>query len=319
MVDLFPLDWISQAEERIAPHICVTPLTRDADRGIYLKWENRQVTGSFKARGAFNKVLSLEAWEQQSGIVAASAGNHGQGVALAGKLVGVPVTVFTSQNASPLKIDKMRALGAIVHLVPGGYEQAETEGIRYAAENNKIWVSPYNDAQVIAGQGTIGLEIARQMELTPEMTVLVPVSGGGLLAGIAAALTNNPQPPRIIGVQAETSAFMHALFIQNNQENVADLPTLADGLSGPVENGSITIPLIKSMVDEILLVNEEDISRAMAFAFHVYGEIIEGAAAVGLAAVLKGTIKPPAVVIVSGGNVQPEIHSQICERYKDLK
>jgi threonine dehydratase len=319
MVDLFPLEWISQAEERIAPHIRVTPLTHDADRGIYLKWENRQITGSFKARGAFNKVLSLEAWEQQSGIVAASAGNHGQGVALAGKLVGAPVTVFSSQNASPVKIDKMRALGADVHLVPGGYEQAETEGIRYAAENNKIWVSPYNDAQVIAGQGTIGLEITCQMELTPEMTVLVPVSGGGLLAGVAAALTNITQPPRIVGVQAEASAFMHALFIRNNQENVADLPTLADGLSGPVENGSITIPLIKSMVYEILLVNEEDISRAIAYAFHVYGETIEGAAAVGLAAVMNGAIKTPAVVIVSGGNVQPEIHSRICELYKDLK
>jgi threonine dehydratase len=156
MVDLFPIEWISQAEERIAPHIRVTPLTYDADRGIYFKWENQQLTGSFKARGAFNKVLSLEAWEQQSGIVAASAGNHGQGVALAGKLVGAPVTVFASQNASPLKIDKMRALGADVHLVPGGYKQAETEGIRYAAENNKIWVSPYNDAQASNGLDTRG-------------------------------------------------------------------------------------------------------------------------------------------------------------------
>jgi threonine dehydratase len=157
------------------------------------------------------------------------------------------------------------------------------------------------------------------MDLTPEVTVLVPVSGGGLLAGIAAALTINPQPPRIIGVQAEASAFMYALFNRNNQENVTDLTTLADGLSGPVENGSITIPLIKSMVDEILLVNEEDISRSVAFAYYVYGEIIEGAAAVGLAAVSKGAIKTPAVVIISGGNVQPEIHSRICERYKDLK
>ncbi len=318
MADIFPLEWISRAEERISPHVHVTPLTHDTDRDIYLKWENHQVTGSFKARGAFNKILSLETWEQQSGIVAASAGNHGQGVALAGKLVGAPVTVFTSQNASPLKIDKMRALGADVRLVPGGYEQAEAEGIRYAAENHKTWVSPYNDAQVIAGQGTIGLEIARQMELMSEMTVLVPVSGGGLLAGIAAALAGSPQPPRMVGVQAGASAFMHALFTRNNQDNVPDLPTLADGLSGPVEKGSVTIPLIKSLVDDILLVNEEEISRALAFAYHVYGETIEGSAAVGLAAVLTGSIKPPAIVVVSGGNIQPEIHVQVCARYKEM-
>jgi threonine dehydratase len=318
MADIFPLEWITRAEERISPHVRVTPLTHDTDRGMSLKWENHQVTGSFKARGAFNKILSLETWEQQLGIVAASAGNHGQGMALAGKLVGAPVTVFASENASPLKIDKMCALGADVRLVPGGYEQAEAAGIRFATENNKTWVSPYNDAQVIAGQGTIGLEIARQMELQPAMTVLVPVSGGGLLAGIAAALAGSPQPPKIVGVQAEASAFMHALFIRNDQENVADLPTLADGLSGPVENGSITIPLIKSMVDEILLVNEEDISRAMAFAYHVYDETIEGAAAVGLAAVMTGAIKPPVVVVVSGGNIQPEIHARVCERYKEM-
>jgi len=318
MTDIFPLEWIARAEARIAPHIRVTPLTHDRDRGVYIKWENRQVTGSFKARGAFNKILSLEAWEQRLGIVAASAGNHGQGVALAGKLVGAPVTVFASQNASPFKIDRMRALGAEVRLVPGGYEQAEARGLRYAAENNKTWVSPYNDSQVIAGQGTIGLEIARQMALTPEMTVLVPVSGGGLLAGIAAAIAGNAQPPKVVGVQAQASAFMHALFTRDSQENVPDLPTLADGLAGPVEQGSITIPLIKSMVEDIILVSEEDISRGVAIACHVYGETVEGAAAVGLAAMLTGKIKPPAVVVVSGGNILPEIHARVCADYKEI-
>lgn len=318
MTEIFPIEWIISAEKRIAPYIHVTPLTYDADLGIYLKWENHQATGSFKARGAFNKILSLEKWEQQSGIVAASAGNHGQGVALAGKQVDAPVTVFTSQNASPYKIEKMRDLGADVRLVSGGYDQAEAEGIQFAAENNKTWVSPYNDAQVIAGQGTIGLEIARQMELKPEMTVLVPVSGGGLLAGIAAVLTGNSQPPKIVGIQAEASAFMHGLYNRNNQKDVPDLPTLADGLSGPVEESSITIPLIKSMVNDILLVDENDISRAIAFAFHAYGEIIEGAAAVGLAAVLKKAVTPPAVIVVSGGNIHPETHSRLCEKFKEM-
>jgi len=316
---IFPFEWITLAEQRISPHVRVTPLTQDKDRGIFLKWENQQVTGSFKARGAFNKILSLEPWEQQQGIVAASAGNHGQGVALAGRHVGAPVTVFTSQNASPLKIEKMRTLGADVRLVTGGYDQAEADGIHYAAENHRTWVSPYNDSQVIAGQGTIGLEITRQMELSPSMKVLVPVSGGGLLAGIAAAFSAFPDRPRIIGVQAEASAFMHALYKRGNQENVPDLPTLADGLSGSVEKDSITIPLINDLVDDILLVSEEEIARAVAFAHYVYGETIEASAAVGLAATLPGKVSPPVLIIFSGGNILPELHSRICDQFKDMK
>lgn len=315
---VFPIEWITQAEVRISPHVHVTPLTHDKDRGIFLKWENHQVTGSFKARGAFNKILSLERWEQQQGIVAASAGNHGQGVALAGRHVSAPVTVFTSQQASSFKIEKMRSLGADVRLVEGGYDQAEAEGFQYSKENNKTWVSPYNDPQVIAGQGTIGMEISRQVELTPSMTVLVPVSGGGLLAGIAAALSPLTDRPSIIGVQASASAFMHALFKKGSQENVPDLPTLADGLSGPVEKGSITIPLINALVDDILLVSEDEIARAVSFALHNYGETIEASAAVGLAALLSGIVQPPAVTVISGGNILPELHAQICDRFKDL-
>jgi threonine dehydratase len=316
--EVFPVEWITRAEQRIAPQVHVTPLTHDKHRGIFLKWENLQVTGSFKARGAFNKILSLEQWELQQGIVAASAGNHGQGVALAGRLIGAPVTVFTSQQASSFKIEKMRALGAEVRLVEGGYDQAEVEGFQYSKENNKTWVSPYNDPQVIAGQGTIGMEISRQVELTPSMTVLIPVSGGGLLAGIASALSSLRARPRIIGVQASASAFMHALFTKGSQENVPDRPTLADGLSGPVENGSITVPLIKALVDDILLVNEEDIARSVSYAYHVYGETIEASAAVGLAAILTGIVQPPAVIVISGGNILPELHSRICDQFKDV-
>lgn len=312
----FPFEWIVRAEERISPHINVTPLTLDKELGIYLKWENHQQTGSFKARGAFNKVLSLDPWEQKKGIVAASAGNHGQGVALVGKFVGAPITVFASRHASPLKIEKMRVLGADVRLVQGQYEQAEEEAKRYSSANEKTWISPYNDPQVIAGQGTIGLEINRQMELTSATPVLVPVSGGGLLAGIAASLTGLKNRPKIIGVQAQASAFMHALFNSGNQDGVPDLPTLADGLSGPVEMGSITIPLIKTMVDDILLVSEDDISYAMAYAFYHYGETIEASAAVGLSAILTGKVKPPAIVVISGGNILSELHTQVCARYE---
>jgi threonine dehydratase len=137
---MFPLDWLPRAAERIAPHIKRTPVTFDSARQITLKWENQQVTGSFKVRGALNKVLSLEKWEQQQGLVTASAGNHGQGVALAGHLVGAPVRVFASDHAAPKKLDAMRARGAEVELVPGGYELAEATAIQYAAEHGQTWI-----------------------------------------------------------------------------------------------------------------------------------------------------------------------------------
>lgn len=310
---MFPFDWITHAAARIAPHITQTPLIFDARLGVYLKCENQQVTGSFKARGALNKVLALEAWEQAAGLVAASAGNHGQGVALAARLVGAPVTVFASEHASPLKLDKMRALGAEVRLVPGGYEQAEAAGIAFAAEHGQTWVSPYNDAQVIAGQGTIGLEITRQAALEPGWTIAAPVSGGGLISGIGAALAGRGL--RLVGVQVAASPFMHALFMRGTQENVPDLPSLADGLTGAVESGAVTIPLVQAMVNEMILVDEDAIGRAVAYAWQAHRQVIEGSAAVTLAAVMDGRISPPAVVVLTGGNILPELHADLLSRY----
>jgi threonine dehydratase len=274
------------------------------------------VTGSFKVRGALNKVLALEAWERAAGIVTASAGNHGQGVALAGSLVGAQVTVFVSEHAVPAKVEAMRRMGAQIVTVPGGYHQAESAALRYADEKRQTWISAYNDGLVIAGQGTLGLEIAADLPPDAAQVWLVPVSGGGLLAGVGAALNRAETRPRLVGVQAETSAFMHALFYRGTQQGVDDLPTLADGLAGEVEHGSVTIPMVKQWVDEIILVSEEEIARAVAYAWQEHGEIIEGSGAVGLAAALSGKIdQRPAVVVVSGGNIQPEVHADILRRY----
>jgi threonine dehydratase len=314
---MFPREWIFAAAGRIAPHIVRTPVTYDSRLNVYFKWENQQVTGSFKPRGAFNKVLSLEDWERQAGLVAASAGNHGQGVALAAKQAGVPVTVFVPETAPSVKIEKMRALGADLRLVPGGYEEAEAAGLRYSRETNQTWISAYNDPQVIAGQGTIGLELAEQVKLTPEMAILIPVGGGGLLSGIASALANAKPRPRIIGVQPAASAFMNALYTRGSQEGVPDLPTLADGLAGGVEHGSLTIELVGALADDILLVDEQEIARAVAFAWHNYQEQVEGSGAVGLAAMLSGAVKAPAVIVISGGNIQPQLHAEIVARYAE--
>jgi len=317
---MIPYSWLEDAAKRSAPHVRITPLTYDSGLDLFLKWENLQVTGSFKARGAFNKILSLEKWEQAAGLLAASAGNHGQGVALAGQLVGAPVKIFVGETAPAVKIEAMRALGAEVVQVSGGYGEAENAALELAAISEATWVSAYNDGLIIAGQGTVGLEIRQQLAATPNFQVessvwLVPISGGGLLAGVGAALQNLSPRPKLIGVQTDTSPFMHALFHQGSQAGVIEKPTLADGLSGPVEAGSITIPLVKAYADDIILVTEAETAAAVAYAWGEHQQRIEGAAAVSLAAVLSGKIaQRPAVALISGGNIQPEVFNQLIGR-----
>lgn len=326
---MIPREWIAEAQERLAPHIVKTQLTHDAKRGIYLKWENQQVTGSFKPRGALNKVLSLEDWERRAGLVAASAGNHGQGVALAGRLTQSKVEVFVPAHAVPSKVDAMRKLGAVVRSVAGGYSEAEAAGRRYAHEHNKTFVSPYNDGQVVAGQATVATETLQQLSATGDVPAapthrdpseagvwVVPVGGGGLIAGCGAVLSDLSTRPSLIGVQAAASPFTHSLLHRGTQQGLRDNPTLADGLSGAIEEDSITVPMMREMLSDLLLVSEEAIGRAMAFAWYAYGEKIEGSAAAALAAVLDGTIvMRPCVVIISGGNVAAEIFQKTISQH----
>ena len=314
---MFPQKWLKAASQRLDGKIHRTPLTHDAGRGLYIKWENKQKTGSFKVRGALNRALILEDWERKMGLVTASAGNHGQGVALAGQIISASVRVFVPENAPAVKIEAIRNLGADVQLVAGGYHDAEEAGLAFSKRNDAIWISPYNDGHVIAGQGTIANEILEETPETAEMTWVVPLGGGGLLSGISAVLGNQAKNARVVGVQVESSAFMHALFYEGNQAGVQDLPTLADGLAGAVEEHSITIPLIKNYVAEVILISEDDVAQAIAFAWREYGEKIEGAGAVGLAAVLSQKLpQEPSVIIISGGNIQPEIHAEVLGRYE---
>lgn len=321
---MIPYSWLEEAAERIAPYIIRTPLTYDPNNDLYLKWENHQVTGSFKARGAINKVLSLQPWEQDRGLVAASAGNHGQGVALAGQLVGAPVIIFAPEHAVPAKVEAMRELGADVRLVPGGYGEAELAGLEYARQHELTWVSPYNDGQVIAGQGTLGMEIRSQLPRLDSFTWVVPVGGGGLIAGIGAALhsevegmpVSHGETHHLTGVQSEASPFAYTLYRGGTQEEVVEQESIADGLAGPVEPGSVTIPMIRRFVKDFVLVSEAEISQALAYAWERYAERLEGSAAAALAAVLYGKIPArPAVVVLSGGNIQPEVHARVLQRY----
>jgi threonine dehydratase len=308
---MIPLEWLHAAAERIAPHIKPTPLTYDPENDIYIKWENQQVTGSFKARGALNKILGLSEWERQRGLVTASAGNHGQGVALAAQITGAKVLVFASEHASPAKLVAMRALGAEVRLSAGGYGEAEAAALQYAQEAGATWVSPYNDGQVIAGQGTLGLEIYAALPQPVGTTWIIPVGGGGLAAGIGASLEGRPGV-RLAAAQSDASPFMHALYYQGSQEGVVELPSLADGLAGPVEHQSLTIPLLRNYIQDFVLVHEQDIAHALRYCWQQYHERIEGSAAVALAAVLTGKVNlRPAVVVVSGGNISQELFEQL--------
>lgn len=315
---MIPQDWITAAGERLRGRVKRTPVTYDSALDCFMKWESQQETGSFKLRGALNKVLSLQPWEREQGLVAASAGNHGQGVAVAARLMGAQAVIFASERAVPAKLAAMRALGAEVRLVRGGYEQAEAAGIQFAAEQGNIWISPYNDAQVIAGQATVGLELLDEIPPDVLEAVVVPVGGGGLIAGVGLVLERLPagHRPRLIGVQSEASPYFHALFEGGSQDGVVERESLADGLAGRVEDGSITLPLVRSLVDEIILVSEEEIEQAIAAAWQRYGAAIEGSAAVTLAATLSGKFtQRPAALIISGGNIQPEVHQAILQRW----
>ncbi len=307
---------ILEAETRIRPYLLETPVSWDEHLQAFLKWENQQRTGSFKIRGALNKVLSLLPAGRVAGLVAASAGNHGQGVAYAARLTQSQAVIFVPQHAVPAKVEAIQKLGAEVRKVPGGYAEAEATAMHWAVQEGKTWISPYNDPLVIAGQGTLGWETLRQLAIQ-DLCWLVPVGGGGLLTGIGAALEMQHTRGTILGVQAEASPFVHHLYHYGHQQ-AEDRPTLADGLRGAIEADAITVPLLRRYADDILLVSEEEIAYAIAYAWRVHHQIVEGSAAVGLAALLGGKVKMrPVVVILSGGNIQPQVHEQILQSFPE--
>lgn len=312
---MIPQEWLADARRTLSSTVRVTPVSFDSELNSYIKWENSQITGSFKIRGAWNKVAHLLPWERDRGLVTASAGNHGQGVAYAAREFGVSTIIFISDHAVEAKVKAMEALGAEIRYVSGGYAEAEAAGLEYAQESGRTWISPYNDGQVIAGQATIGFELVDQIHPFDVRSVVVPVGGGGLICGIALALQSLGVICQVFGVQSESSPFMHAVFHGKTQDSVIELDSLADGLAGKMEANSLTIPGVREMADDILLVSESSIEDAIQYAWERHHEIIEGSAAVALAAVMTGKIfGSPTVIIISGGNIQPEQHLSIISR-----
>ena len=304
---------IAAAERRIRGRILETPLLEWPAAGIWLKCENEQLTGSFKLRGALNKVLGLSSAQLARGLVAASAGNHGIGVALAATIAGASATVVVPRNVVERKRRALEVLGAEVRLAQGDYAVAEREGRELASARGAVWVSPYNDAEVIAGQGTLGLELARQLGAIGEMgevEVYVPVSGGGLVAGVGLGLRLGGARVRLLGVQTESAPYFHRYLRGEDPATIVERPTIADGLAGAVEEGSITWSLVRDVVEDVLLVSEADIRAALRRIYQETGMLVEPSAAVAVAACLRGGARRR-IAVLTGGNADPQLRERM--------
>lgn len=299
---------ILEARERIRHVARNTPLqhslwlSQRAGCPVFLKLECWQRTGSFKLRGAYNAIVQLDGPSRARGLVTASAGNHGQGVALAARELGIQVDVFVPDSAPETKKARIRQYGATLHTVPGIYDQAAAAARTFADAEGAYLLHPFADPRVVAGQGTVGVEIAES--LARVRTVLVPVGGGGLISGVGLALkTLTGGSARIIGVQSDATPAMHAAFQAGHIVPATMGDTLADGLSGETE--AVSFERARHVTDDMVLVAERSIAPAIRDLYANDGVVAEGAGAVVAAAIMDGVVdlEGPVVLIISGGNI----------------
>jgi threonine dehydratase len=311
---------IQEAYTILKPVVKHTPLERSktfsnfTKTNVYLKEENLQITGSFKIRGAYNKISHLPREERKRGIVCASAGNHAQGVAYASTLIGVKSTVFMPMYTSPTKILATKSYGATVVLEGVTYDDAAAAAKKYAEEKKLPFVHAFNDDFVIAGQGTIGLEIFE--ELPSVDAVLVPIGGGGLISGIGLALKILKPKVMVIGVEAEGAQSMKLSLEQNKIVPLKSIMTIADGIAVKTPK-ELTFSLAKQYVDTVVTVNDEEIANTLYLLLQRSKLVVEPAGAVGLAALLSKKVRFPqknVVAVLSGGNVNLSLLTQIIER-----
>ncbi|HXE79817.1 MAG TPA: threonine/serine dehydratase [Vicinamibacterales bacterium] len=296
------------ARDRIAPHVARTPLRaadaigRACGAHVLLKLESLQVTNSFKARGAANAVLQL--LQPGSLIVAASGGNHGRAIAWAAERFGHRAIVFTPRTAPRAKTDAIRSHGADLRANAASYDEAEAQALHAAAELGATYISPYNHPHVIAGGGTVAAELFDQ---DPALdAIIVPIGGGGLISGIAIAAKELWRTIRVIGVEAEASAAFTAALAAGRPVEITVGRTVADGLGGNVERDTMTWPIIRDLVDQVVTVREEDLVAAMRHLAEIEHIVAEGAGAVALAAIRSGRVDVSGqrvAVLVTGGNV----------------
>ncbi len=301
---------IQDARKRLEGVAVTTPLDRSralSDRigGLaFVKCENLQRTGSFKIRGAYNRISRLTDEERQAGVVAASAGNHAQGVALAASLSGTRAIVFMPEAAPLPKVEATKRYGAEVVLTGKDVGEAFAAANEWASKKDAVFVHPFDHPHVIAGQGTIGLEIVEQADEIG--TLVVPVGGGGLISGISAALRGSLDNVRIIGVQAKDAAAFPPSLAKGEPVTLDSMSTIADGIASNFP-GDLTFRHVRDQVDEIVTVTDEAIAEALVFSLERMKLVLEPAGAAGIAALLKGVtdLTPPVVVVLSGGNIDP--------------
>lgn len=312
------IEEIEAAARRIAGRVLHTPLVFSSALSercgvpVGLKLEHHQATGSFKLRGATNAVLSLSHDQRARGVVAASTGNHGRALAHAAKAEGSVATICMSVLVPENKISEIRRLGADVRIVGKSQDEAQEQVERLVAERGLVMIPPFDHPAVVAGQGTLGLELVEQM---PDVaTVLVPLSGGGLAAGVAAAVKARKPAARVIGITMDRGAAMKVSLDAGKPILVEEYPSLADSLGGGIGlDNHVTFRMCSELLDDIVLLTEAEIAAGMRHAYAQEREIVEGAGAVGIAAILaeKIEIDGPIAIILSGRNVDMGLHLRV--------
>ena len=282
---------VLDAEKRIRNHIRETPLeyspylSRLGRSRVYLKLENIQISGSFKLRGAANKFLSLTEEEKARGIITASSGNHGMAVAYLLQKLGLKGTIYLPEITPQTKVEALRDYGATLEIYGEECVKAEMEAKRVAGEKGMTWVSPYNDPYIVGGQGTIAVELDRQLDLMD--CILVPVGGGGLISGIAGYVKSVDDGIEIIGCQPENSCVMYESVKAGRILDLESKDTLADATAGGIEHGAITLDICRETVDDFILVTEDEIKQAIRLILEKHYMLVEGGAAMVVSAFLK--------------------------------
>lgn len=307
-----------EAHSALRPQVKHTPFDRSYSLSVqygcelFLKSEHLQHTGSFKFRGASNKIRLLSEEQKNKGVITASSGNHGQGMALAGATAGVPVVVYAASTASPLKLEAIRTYGAEVVTLDKDPLQVELDAGQAANAKGVAYVSPYNDLDIIAGQGTVAFEmLEEQAELD---AVFVAVGGGGLISGIGAVLKTHSPDTRVIGCWPAASVAMYASLQAGEIVEPEEHETLSDGTAGGLEPGTITFPVCQQVIDEYVLVSEDEIKNAIQVIARYERQMVEGAAGVAMAAFIQQADKwkgKRVAIVICGRNITLEKFAQV--------
>ena len=309
---------IDKAASRIRNHVRQTPfekselISKMTGAEVWLKMENQQFTGSFKFRGAINKMLSLDEAQRKSGIYAASTGNHGAAVALASKILGVPCLVYVPENSSETKLENMKNLGAGIKVFGSDCMEGEIEARKVAKNTGGIYVSPYNDPEIVFGQGTIAEEIHSQCDGLD--TIIVSVGGGGMISGVGGYLKSVWPDIEVIAASPENHAVMIKSLEEGEIIKINPIPTISDGAAGGVEEGSITFDYCQNFVDHSILLSEQEIEAGILHMIEKERVLVEGAAGTSIAALIKmkDHLKNKRVgIIICGKNISLDVLQRI--------